>query len=77
MKKAVCNILTNVISTRNYTQLFQSQLVNKTWTLQMKHAVALSDARHYTQLCLINNCTHIHSVEHQLRNNKYHSILGS
>ena len=22
-------------------------------------------------------CTHIHSVEQQLRNNKYHSILGS
>ena len=55
MKKAAGNILTNVISTRNYIQLFQSQLVNKTWTLQMKQAVALSDARHYTQLCLINN----------------------
>ena len=54
MKKTVDNILTNVISTRNYIQLFQSQLVNKTLTLQMKHAVALSDARHYTQLCLIN-----------------------
>ena len=30
MKKAVGNILTNVISTRNYNQLFQGQLVNKT-----------------------------------------------
>ena len=30
MKKAVDNILTNVISTRNYIQLFQGQLVNKT-----------------------------------------------
>ena len=55
MKKAVGNILTNVISTRNYIQLLKSQLVNKTYTLQMKQAVALSDAGHYTQLCLINN----------------------
>ena len=55
MKEAVDNILTNVISTRNYIQLFQSQLVNKTLTLQMKQAVALSDAGHYTQLCLSNN----------------------
>ena len=55
LKKAVDNILTNVISRRNYIQLFQSQLVNKTLTLQTKQAVALSDARHCTQLCLINN----------------------
>ena len=48
------------VSTRNYIQLFQSQLVNKSLTLQMKQAVALSDTGYYTQLCLINNRSKAH-----------------